>query len=229
MLRGYGTNEATIFDMDPDFVKIFSGNEVAPGFFAWLIPAGDHVRIGLCTSRGDRSPRYYFEKLLKDSGFKKLNRDVKCGSCTAGMIPISKIDKTYSDNIMLVGDAASQVKPLSGGGIYTGLKGAIHCASVAVNALETENFTQNMLKTYKRKWDDDMGKEMKRAYLIRRIVRNLTDEQIEEGFDIFNDKKLLSLLNKKGDIDYPTNLALPVLKKAPKLMKFTGPIMKSLL
>jgi flavin-dependent dehydrogenase len=226
LLRGYGSNDASPVDIDSDFVKIFSGNEIAPGFFAWLIPS---VRVGLCTSRGDKSPRYYFEKLLNNPEFKKISGNMTCGSYTAGIIPISKIDKIYSDNVMLVGDAASQVKPLSGGGVYTGLKGAIHCANVAVRALENGNYTRNILKMYQLKWDEEFRKEMKRAYLIRKIVRDLEDKQIEEGFDIFNDKKLLSMLNKKGDIDYPTKLALPVLKSAPKLMKFTGPIMKSLL
>ncbi len=228
VLKGYGSNDASASNINPDFVKIFSGNEIAPGFFAWLIPADDHARVGLCTSRGDKSPKHYFERLLKNPQFKKIAGDIKCRSYTAGIIPISKIAKAYKDNVMLVGDAAAQVKPLSGGGIYTGLKGAIHCANAALKALESEDFSEEVLKEYQNNWDEDLGKELKRAYLIRRIVRDLSDEQIEEGFEIFSDGKLLSLINKKGDIDYPTKLALPVLQKAPKLMKFTGPVLKSL-
>lgn len=228
ILKGYGSNDALASDLDPDFVKIFSGNDVAPGFFAWLIPAGDYARIGLCTSKDNTSPKHYFEKLLKNPEFRKIAGNIKCRSYIAGLIPISKIAKTYSDNVMLVGDAAAQVKPLSGGGVYTGLKGAIHCANVAVKALESEDFSEEVLKEYQKIWDEDLGKELKRAYFIRKIVRDLSDKQIEEGFEIFSDGKLLSLINKRGDIDYPTKLALPVLQKAPKLMKFTGPVLKSL-
>ena len=94
---------------EEDTVDIFLGSNYAPGFFAWRIPLFDGlVKIGLASYRGAWS---HLKKLLKDLGTEPL-------SISGGGIPIGMVERSYATGILLVGDAAGQVKATSGGG-YT--------------------------------------------------------------------------------------------------------------
>jgi flavin-dependent dehydrogenase len=68
-LKGIGA-EITNVSIDPNFVEIFVGNNIAPGFFAWIIPInkfGTSARIGLCIdSNASCTPIFYFKKFLKN-------------------------------------------------------------------------------------------------------------------------------------------------------------------
>ncbi len=214
---------------DKNFVDIFVGNKIAPGFFAWIIPTIEGARIGLCTSQGEKSPRHYFKKLLNNPEVKGNLGSPKIERYIAGVIPLPPMRKIHSEGAMLVGDAAAQVKPLSGGGVYMGLLCGSHCAAVATKALENDDVSGKSLKEYPELVKEDVGKELKRATQLRKIYVGLKDMHLEEGFDILNDKKILNFISKHGDIDYPSGLTKAVLKKAPRLMKFAGPVLKSLI
>ncbi|MEE9151339.1 MAG: NAD(P)/FAD-dependent oxidoreductase [Thermoplasmata archaeon] len=228
-LSGFGAEYVGGKNTDKNFVDIFVGSKIAPGFFAWVIPTDYGTRIGLCTSRGKNSPRQYFNDLLKNPGVKEVLGSPKIKSYIAGVIPLGPIKKIYSDGAMLVGDSAAQVKPLSGGGIYLGLLCGKHCADVATNALENDDVSERFLKEYRKLVKDDVGKELKRATQLRKIFVGLKDEHFEEGFEVLDDEKILSFIAEHGDIDYPSGLTKAVLKKAPRLMKFAGPVLKSLI
>ena len=70
ILRGIGA-ELTGTKLEPDFVKIFVGDDIAPGFFAWIIPindSGTKCRVGLCIdSSSPNSIQYYFSQLFKSN------------------------------------------------------------------------------------------------------------------------------------------------------------------
>jgi flavin-dependent dehydrogenase len=229
ILSGYGAEYIGDENANKEFVNIFVGNKIAPGFFAWIIPTDEGVRVGLCTSKGKESPHHHYKDLLKNPKVKDILGNSKIKGHIAGLIPMGPMKKIYSDNAMLVGDAAAQVKPLSGGGIYLGLLCGKHCANVAQSALENEDVSEKSLKEYPKLVKEDVGKEIKRATQLRKIYVGLKDEHMEEGFNILNDEKILKYIAKHGDIDYPSGLTKAVLKKAPRLMKFAGPVLKSLL
>jgi geranylgeranyl reductase family protein len=210
-------------DIDPDFVEVFFGRDVAPGFFAWAIPAGDLTRLGLCTWDASDAPAVYLKKLLARPQF----RGCKRVSTTSGKIPIGPGRSAVGGRIMLVGDAACHAKPLSGGGVYTGIKGAELCAHTASEFLESRGRTT--LKAYDSLWNEEFGKELSRAFRVRRIFLNLTDKKIEKALRIFSDPAVKRLLEKQGDIDYPASLSPAILKLAPRLLQFSPQIVESLL
>lgn len=229
ILSGFGAQCISDEVIDKDYVDIFVGNDIAPGFFAWIIPTDKGARIGLCISKGKQRPYHYFKKLISLPGVRARLGKLKIESYVTGTIPMGHLKKPYTDSVMLVGDAAAQVKPLSGGGIYLGLLCGSHCAEIAVKALKAQDVSGNFLKDYKKLIQNDLGRELKRANQLRKIYVNLKDEHLEEGFEILSDEKLLSYIAKHGDIDYPSGLTKAVLKKAPRLMKFAGPVLKSLI
>ncbi len=227
-LRGIGAEVINV-DLDPDFVEIFVGKKIAPGFFAWIIPTdkkGKKGRLGLCITKNGKPPKFYFEKLFKNKAASKYLKDAKIKEYIAGIIPIGYLKKTYSSNILAVGDAAGQVKPTSGGGIYPGLLSAKYCIKTAFKAIQKNDFSEKTLKKYHKDWTKEIGSELGRGLKFRSIFKNLKDEQIDKYIKKFNDPKIIEVINKYGDIDYPSKLVKPLFKKKPSLIKLLPSILK---
>jgi geranylgeranyl reductase family protein len=199
-------------------VKIFIGTDVAPGFFVWIVPSGKRTRVGLCTRKNTAS---YLERFVSsNSNAEPFLRGAITESSIAGSIPMGPVEKTYGERVMIVGDGAAQVKPTSGGGIYPGLVCAGHCANTAVEALEKNDLSERFLSRYHKKWTGDIGKELRKDWRLYRLFQSFTDEKMEEAFKLLDNPRILRLIEDKGDIDYPSKLALPIVRKEPKLLKF---------
>ncbi len=211
---------------DNDKVKIFVGNGIAPGFFAWIIPTNDIARVGLCTKINTRK---HFENLLSSDITKNFLGQAKALRFMGGVLPLGMLERTYGTRVMIAGDAACQVKATSGGGIYPGLVCATHCANVAVDALAKNDLSERFLARYHKKWMAELGRELKRDWLLHRIFQTFDDRKIEEAFELLDNPRILKLLEKKGDIDYPSKLVLPVLRIEPGFLKFTTTTVKDFL
>jgi geranylgeranyl reductase family protein len=216
-------------NIDVDKAIVVSGRRYAPGFFGWIIPlGGSRALVGLGVSDADKPAVKYFEDMVASSPMKEMLKSGTRWERLAGCIPIGIVGRTYWDKVMVVGDAAAQVKPLSGGGLYTGLISAKHCGRVAVKALETGDCSRKVLKEYQDLWEHSIGKELKNMAMLRKLYLNLSDKQIDDLVEIINSKDLLPLITRFGDIDSPSILTKVMLKRAPSLLKFTGPLLRSL-
>ena len=222
VLHGLQT-ELTGVESDPDFVDLYIGSKIAPGFFGWSIPAGDVTRVGLCTWGEDELPSKYLKILLSRPEFANASQI----SRSAGRIPVGVGRSAVSGRIMLVGDAACHAKPLSGGGVYTGIRGAELCSDVARRHLDDPDGTS--LSDYDALWREAFGQELSRAFRIRKVFLTLTDRKMDQALRMFDDPEVRALIEATGDIDYPSALSKKVLKLAPKLAKFSPQLIKSLL
>jgi len=210
-------------DLDSDFVELYFGRNVAPGFFAWAIPAEDLTRVGLCVWDADLPPAAYLKKFLSRPDFAKGKRV----SLSAGKIPVGAGKTAVRGRIALVGDAACHAKPLSGGGVFTGVRGAELCAKVVKEFMSDGRPSD--LGQYDSLWREEFGKELSRAFRIRKVFLNLTDKKLDKALRIFADPDVRQLLERHGDIDYPASLSSSVLKLAPKLAQFSPQIIESFL
>jgi len=229
ILRGIGS-EITDTELDPDFVEIFVGENIAPGFFAWIIPTNEHgteARTGLCISQESiKPPSHYFSNLFKNKYSSPYLKNAKITRKIGGSIPLGVLKKTHTSNVMLVGDAAAQVKPTSGGGIYTGLLCGSYCSSVVTEALQRNNFSLQFLKKYHKLWSTDIGRELYIGMKFRRIFKNLTDRQMDKYIEKFQKQKITEIISEYGDIDYPSKLVKPLLKHTPSLIKLLPSMIK---
>jgi digeranylgeranylglycerophospholipid reductase len=225
MLHGIGA-ELSDTALDPLFVHIFVGRNIAPGFFAWVIPTntqGTTARIGLCIGKQSNHPlQHYFTTLLQQPLLERTTMMKRFG----GAIPLGPLKKTVDDHVMLVGDAAAQVKPTSGGGIYPGLFCATQCAIVAEEALQKQQFDGEFLKHYHRKWTKEIGRELSLGMRFRKIFTSLTDEQLNKYLEKLNNKKTIEIINTHGDIDYPSRLVLPLIRTLPSLLSLAPSMLK---
>lgn len=201
---------------DQGKVEVYLGNKVAPGFFAWVLPCGDTARIGLGVSNGHGAPSGYLSALLKRRGLDGTRRT----ALVSGAIPIGPPKRTVADNVLLVGDAAAQVKPLSGGGILLGMRSAKVAAAVAEASVANGDLSARSLSAYEEGWKADVGKEVERGMLIRKIFVGMTDKKLDEIGRMMDREDVRSIL-ATGDIDYPSRLAAPMIKALPSLLKFS--------
>jgi geranylgeranyl reductase family protein len=209
--------------------RVLVGRDVAPGFFAWLIPSGDgRGLLGLCCQPGEIPARVYFERLLKNPALEKYIGGARILRYIAGAVPVSPSSSSHAERVLLVGDAAGQVKPISGGGIYTGMRCAIMAGEVAARALEEGDLSRRMLSRYEKEWKKAIGRELRIGRRIRRSYVHVSDAQMDELTRMLDRPNLLALISAKGDIDAPSELAKLLFRQAPGLLKFAGPFIKSL-
>jgi digeranylgeranylglycerophospholipid reductase len=198
-----------------DFVHVFVGRKLAPGWFGWIIPTGDgQARVGIGCDRSDKPIRCY--RRLVDS-FPHLFRDIQMSRMYGGTIPLDFAPRSYADDVLLVGDAAGQVKPFSGGGIYTGLVSARHAASAAVSALAADDTSAGSLRHYERAWKSEIGRELAQSLRIRRFGLALSDGDVDRLVASLGHEGLQPLITRHGDIDYPSRVLLRLARSLPAL------------
>ncbi|MBI4201478.1 MAG: NAD(P)/FAD-dependent oxidoreductase [Chloroflexi bacterium] len=204
-------------------VQVFVGRSVAPGWFAWTIPlGGGRVRLGVGSSNGIK-PVECLHRLFQT--FATQFAAWRPSRWTGGSIPIWSRRRIVQDNVMLVGDAAGQVKPTSGGGIYPSLVSGRLAADVARDALAHEDVSERVLGAYPRAWDEVFGREFRRGEDLRRVFTSLDDGDFDRLLRIFGSPRLLKLANRYGDIDFPGGLFNRMAKMAPLLWLFVrGPL-----
>ena len=215
--------EGTLPGADEENVQVFVGQSVAPGWFAWTIPLGEgRIRLGVGTSNGVKPVeglRRVFQTYARQLDGWEPSR------WTGGTIPIWSRRRIVQDGVMLVGDSAGQVKPTSGGGIYPGLVSARLAAGVAREALGSDDVTEPALRAYPRAWKKTFGREFQRGEDLRRVYTALDDKDFDRLIALFGRKRLLKLINRYGDIDFPSGMFHRLSRLVPALWFFLrGPL-----
>ncbi len=208
--------DAELESSDTHLISVFLGQNIAPGWFGWIIPLDSktcRIGTGYALIQPKYSAEHYFQEMVKL--YKQNFRNLKIISCAGGTVPLGLMPKIYSPHAMLVGDAASQIKPISGGGIYMGLRGAQICGQVAVEALNEGDLSEIKLSKYQKLWEMEMGEEITCAMSHRECFMDFSDEDIELILRFLNKPLNKKLILKYGDMDYPSHLAMKLLRLGP--------------
>ena len=182
-----------------DEVEVFFGREIAPGFFGWLVPTLPRMaRVGLLSRH---NPELYLRKLLASlvAQGKIITAETKL---SYGGIPLKPLSRTYGERLIVVGDAAGQVKPTSGGGIYYGLLCADIAADTLHQALQRDDLSAKSLAKYEREWRRKLGRELKIGYWARKLFERLSDNQIDRIFNIIKANGIDEALLKARDLSF---------------------------
>jgi len=176
-------SQAEIEVKNVDGVEVYLSQKIAPGFFAWLVPtSANKARIGLLSTS---QAKLRLEKFLL-SPFcqgRVMSQEAKIRQKA---IPWGTLPRTYGDRVLVIGDAAGQVKPTTGGGIYFGHLGAKIATEVLEEALGSDDLAAARLSCYQRQWRAKMGKEIRFCYWARRAYAKLSDRQIERIFNMLD-------------------------------------------
>jgi digeranylgeranylglycerophospholipid reductase len=190
-------------DAEEDMVEVFLGKDYAPGFYAWFIPKRDgKAKIGLATNTGN--PKELLQRLmLKHPIASKKLRVARV--LRTNFHPISlhgPISKTYSDGFLAVGDAASQVKPTTGGGVILGMTCAKIAARVACEAFQGNDFSAEFLGSYQMRYKEILGFDMNVMLTMRKMLDMMSDRKLDNAIDFLSRIGVDKALQNVGDLDF---------------------------
>lgn len=196
--------------MEEDMVELHFGRETAPNFFAWKIPAGDAVRVGVGV-RGGKPALEYLERFVKAQG---LNGRIK--SRLGGIVPIKGPPKRLVyGKVLLCGDAAGQVKPTTGGGVVTGITAGRIAGKIAKEHIEKGT----ALEEYGRQAEEKLGKDFRLGLMMRELSDSMTDGKMDALFRRIREEGLAEEMEKHGDMDKPSTLLKMDQKKIAGLIE----------
>lgn len=164
-------------DVEDDILEFYFGEEVSPGGYLWVFPKGRHTaNVGLGVS---------VELAKKKSAIRYLQEFVERRfpnaavlTHIAGGVPCAKTCETIvKNNVMLVGDAAHQVNPVSGGGIISGMIGGMIAGEVAAEAIRKND--DGHLVEYERRWHKRLGWRHEVFYRIKEAIGEFSDETLD--------------------------------------------------
>jgi len=179
--------------------EAYFGQKIAPGFFAWLVPtSSQRARLGLLSRR---RPEFYLERLMSSLEAQGKIAGDKVKPCQGG-IPLKPLARTYGQRLLVVGDAAGQVKPISGGGIYYGLLCADIAADTLHQALKGDNLSSRALAGYQRRWRKKLGPELEIGYYARKLYERLSDKQVDQMFSLIKSQGIEQALLQAEDLSF---------------------------
>lgn len=208
-------------DIESDIAEMYFGREYAPNFYAWIMPKGDVYEVGVGSRSKEHSPLELLKKFI--SKHPVASKKIKSESMlevNIGGIPLGAPQDTVGDCTMLVGDAASQVKSSTGGGVVTGGIAARIAGQAAVKALEAKDFSKEFLKReYEDKWKDEIGSELQVHSALRELFDGLTDAEMDNMFKIANEEDIPKLMVQFQNTDRPSEFLKELLKNERMLEK----------
>lgn len=195
----------------PSMMEFYLGSKIAPGGYAWVFPKGEdmaNVGLGVLGSRTERRPIEYLRDFVaRMPGLSKG----KIVEINGGGDPVSgPLKKTVKDNLLVVGDAARQVNPLTGGGIDSAMRAGNIAGEVAANAVKEGNTSEKRLNEYEKRWRESMGKRLERYLKGKEVLLSLSDDEL--------DSLAKTLSEVKFDKISLTDMLKALMKAHPKLL-----------
>lgn len=201
-------------DISSNAVEVFLGKNYAHGFYAWLIPRLDGTaKVGLATRTGN--PKNFLQRLMQKHPVASIKLNTaKIKQMTFHSISLGgPIRKPYANGFLAVGDAASQVKPTTGGGVIFGLTCARIAAQVASEALKRGDLSADYLQCYKKRCEDAIGFDVNVMLRMRKFLNALSDEQLDAALRFCTRIGVDKTLSDVEEIDFQGHTLLAVLKK----------------
>jgi len=202
--------QTTVYSSHIENAEIHLGREIAPGAFAWILPIKNRLaRIGLITRKDAR--KYLRNFLDRDIIKERIIENHQ--PVMASYLPAGPLESTVADRMLVVGEAAGQVKTTTYGGIYYGLLCAKEAIPVLIKAFETGEFGLSSLLRYEKKWREKIFDEIKIGIELNKKVQHIKDEEIEEIMRMVKKSKFLFLIKNTARFDWHKEIISLAIKK----------------
>ncbi|MFI5214409.1 MAG: NAD(P)/FAD-dependent oxidoreductase [Gemmatimonadales bacterium] len=199
-------------DIDPDTMVLHFADAWAPCGYAWVFPRDvgvANVGLGLLSLRSDgRNALQYLDSYIE--------RYFPDGTITAltvgGVIVGTTIKRTFTDGVMLAGDAAHMINPVTGGGIVNGMKAGRLAGRHAAAAIAEGDTSAARLQRYHDDWMDLVGDDLLKYFKIKEALIRLGDDFLNRLAVTVNriptEKRTLGRVVAHALINHPTLLPL---------------------
>jgi geranylgeranyl reductase family protein len=189
---------------DKNVVDLYFDNNITNRFFGWVAPHSDSIiEIGVgVDSKFKKNSKNTFDKFIENPDISNIIGENEIINGQGSLIPINTREKTVIKNVLLVGDAAGQVKATTGGGIIFGIK----CAKTAADAI-WENITYGKdLRIYETEWRRKFGADLYIHKLIHNYYSLLGNNQMDMLLKTIKVLKGEKFFSKYGDMDSPKEM-----------------------
>ncbi|HVO34860.1 MAG TPA: NAD(P)/FAD-dependent oxidoreductase [Gemmatimonadales bacterium] len=199
-------------DFDPDAIYLHFGPSVAPGGYAWIFPKGvgvANVGLGVVALRSDgRNARAYLDDYIA----KHFPRGTVTGLTVGGVISGATLKRTVADGVMLAGDAAHMINPLSGGGIINAMKAGRLAGRHAARALRAGDTSERSLQAYHDEWMELLGNAHLLYYRLKETINKFDDDFLNRLARTVNgipiEKRTLGRVMASALVHHPTLLPI---------------------
>lgn len=198
---------------EPDYCEFIIGS-VAPGGYIWVFPKGDdtaNVGIGVLASKLKKPGEV---KAYLDSWIKKDPR-LSCGQpleALAGGVSVSPpVEQSVMNGLILVGDSARIIDPITGGGIANGLLAGKFAGEVLGDCAEANDYSETALMPYDKKWRDAMENRLWRNWMAKEKFLTLSDKTLDGVID--------TLSTANVDQMSVHNILIAIKERHPELVK----------
>ena len=178
----------TNIECNDAYCDFYLGKKIAPGGYVWVFPKGKdvaNVGIGVLGSLSESGmARKLLDKFIEERPELKKGEPIRF---LAGAVPVANPVETVRDNLILVGDAARHVDPITGGGLTHCLQGGKIAGETIGKAVESQDFSKELLSEYESGWKEAFGKKLKRNYLVKEILLDMEDKTLNMLADSLKD------------------------------------------
>jgi len=172
----------TNIDIDPKYCEFVIGS-AAPGGYIWIFPKGDRianvgigVQVAKCKHGAD--PKYYLDKFI--AGDERTKNGQILEIVAGGVSTCPGLDESIADNLILVGDAARIIDPITGGGIAHACRTGMYAGKVLTECAKKGDFSKEALKPYEKMWRDRMEDKLYRNWMAKERFASLSDEILDD-------------------------------------------------
>ncbi len=190
---------------DTKKVELFFDSKISKGLFGWVCPNSDKIlEVGIGINSGKINSKTTFERFIGMPEISNMIEGAELLNEHASIIPM-KLRKKIADDkkrVILVGDAAGQVKPSTGGGIVFGGNAAIIAADIINKYLNGTAKLSDYQKIYRKKYVFDT----KVHALLNSFYSNSSPKGLALIMRVLNNLGMSSFLSEYGDMDSPKNI-----------------------
>jgi len=210
----------TGIDVDRAYCDFYLGKKIAPGGYVWVFPKGnDFANVGIGILASLSTPGLATKLLDK---FINSHPELKKGEPVrflAGAVSVSEPYESVRNNLLLVGDAARQVDPITGGGLIASIEAGKIAGETIGKAVEKQKFDKEILSEYEKAAEKAFYKKLKRNYMVKEIMLGFDDKTLNMLAD--------SLKNVKFDEVSTLGLVKALVSKHPSLLVKLRPLIKA--
>ena len=216
---------AGLDNIDDSSIHLYYGQSIAPGGYLWIFPKGHslaNVGVGInVLTAGEGTAKDYLDLFIQNRPH--IFRGASPVEFTSGGVPVRQTAESLVDHgLLVIGDAAQLVNPVTGGGIDLAMLSGKLAAEVAVDALNKNDVGEKNLRSYQEKWEAQYGAYLKRMGRLQKFMKNLTDENLNELAGILSSENLQDLAEGRF-----SGFVKLVIKNLPSLAHFTVKFLKT--
>jgi digeranylgeranylglycerophospholipid reductase len=199
---------------NPNALEFYFGS-VAPGGYAWVFPKGNDIaNVGLAVI-STLTKKSAYEHLVEFVKNCPTTKNATAVELNIGGDPVGGILKKIStDKILVVGDAAGMVNPLTGGGIISGMQGGLIAGEIAASAVKDGDTSEKRLSEYDKRCEKEIGDSFTKYMKSRDYLESLTDEELDSIAKAFNETEFERIST--------TELLKVLIKVSPKALLKLG-------